>query len=321
MQNKFLGLVLIITGFLLFSVVAQAASLSVKLQQPKSPTTLNSFNVTFVALDTLNRTVTVKCFKKGPSDSSFSQFGADINLTPGGNTDNCKVTSSVVISEGIYKFYVSAKADSEEVLSSEVSVDYKNNTPGTPENYRKEKISACQYKISFKAASDDGKTSKIEVYRSDKTSFSADGNTRVATVDIGSGEEGSAIVDIPECGKEYYFAIRAFNSAGTGSGTVGDSITKTVIDSTIIITPTPGQGAIPVSDASAGEGEVLGEGEDSVGSGDVLGDDSSESASETEKSSDKKLSTAFSQVNIIVGAVLILFSLIYFRVRRSKKSR
>jgi hypothetical protein len=251
-MRKFCFLLLAIS-FLSVSRVS-AADLSVALEQPKSPTNQNTFDINFVALDTLDRAITVKCFKKGPSDGEFFQFGSAITLTVGGNTDNCHVDGSLVTGEGTYQFYVNGTADAETVDSSIVSVDYKTSGPGTPGNYAKENPASCEYRIKFKTNDDSGKTVKVELYRSENTSFDTNDTTRVDTILIGSNTESQFVNFVSDCNKTYYYALRAFDNAGNGSGVIGDSITKTTIKE-VVITPTPGVGAIQV----AGGGQVLGE--------------------------------------------------------------
>lgn len=242
-----------------------AANLSVRLEQPKSPTNQNTFDINFVALDVLDRPITVKCFKKGPGDADFVQFGANINLIAGGNTGNCSVTSAIVSTDGTaYEFKVTADNGIDPVLpSSSVIVEYKTSGPGTPNNYSKEKISACTYRIKFRTADDGGKTVRVDVYRSENNSFSADTGNRVGIVAIGSNLDGSLDNTVPDCSKSYYYAVRAFDSTDNGSGVVGDSVTNTVTTN-IVITPTPGGqtgGALQVAGGAAGVpagGEVLG---------------------------------------------------------------
>ena len=236
----------IVTLFFLAArgVSAASSDLSVKVSAPKSPTNQNSFNVNFVALDLLDRPVTVKCFKKGPSDGGFIQFGSDFNLSAGGNSDNCVVNSSLVNSQGTYQFYVQATAGSDDVVSSTVAVDYNTSGPGTPVSYSKEKINDCTWKIKFTSASDGGKTVKIEAYRSDNPSFNADSGNRFAQIPIGSGQNGETAITVPDCSRTWYFAIRAFDSAGNGSGVIGDSFTTTINSTTSVSTPTSGAIAV-----------------------------------------------------------------------------
>ena len=216
-----------------------AAGLSAVLEKPKTPENQRDYTITFVALDIQNRPVVVRCYKKTPSEGGFSIFDSDKNLPSGGGSGTCSVTSSLVSAEGTYQYYVIASAEAETVQSATVSVDYKAGGPGTPTYYGKDHPSTCQYNIKFKTADDAGKTVKVEVYRSDQTSFNADSGTRIATVTIGSNQEGSHLDTVPECNKTYYYAVRAFNDAGNGSDAVGDTTSITIIQAT------PTTGAIP----------------------------------------------------------------------------
>lgn len=253
---KTLSIFAALSMFVFVGQVSAAGSLSVRLEQPKSPTNLDSFQLVFVTLDIQGRPVMAKCFKKGPSEGSFSQFGGDFSFSGGGNTGNCPINSSIVNTNGTYQFYVTSQAGADNVTSSTVSVEYKTGGPDTPTSYSKEKISSCTYRIKFKTADDGGKTVKVELYRSDSTSFSVDSGTRVDSISIGSNSEGQFENTVPDCGKTYYFVIRAFDSSGNGSGTVGDS-TVTIITTTV--SPTPVQGAIPVAAGPGGAGGTGGE--------------------------------------------------------------
>lgn len=252
--------VLVLTLFAAGNV--HAANLSVRLEEPKSPTNVNSFKINFVSLDIFGRPVTVKCMKKGPSDGGFSQFGLDIGLAAGGGTGSCEVNSSVMSNNGTYLFIATATAGGDSATSETegiVSVDYNTSGPGTPYDYKKEQVSLCEYKLTFRSADDGGKTIKIEIYRSDKTSFPIDPSTRVGTVGVSTVNQLETFNNtVPDCGKTWYYAIRAYESAGNGSGVIGDSAVTTTI---VNVTTAPGAGgAIPVAGVTlpAG-GEVLGE--------------------------------------------------------------
>src|SRR3989344_4849632 len=113
----------------LFAGSVYAANLDVRIEQPKSPTNQNSFPVHFVALDILSRPVTVKCFKKGPSDGGFVQFGSTINLASGGNSGNCNIDSSILSTGGTYEFKVEGTAGGD-TDSESTSVVYNTDSPG-----------------------------------------------------------------------------------------------------------------------------------------------------------------------------------------------
>lgn len=243
---------LIIAGAFLAGAAYADNTLSVRLAQPKSPTNISDFNLTFVALDINSNPITVQCFKKGPSDGGFSQFGGNITLSNGGNTDNCPVNSSVMSQNGSYQFYVSATDGVNSATSSTVSVDFNTDGPGTPTNYSKNQTDSCTYKISFRTADDNGKTTKVEIYRSDSKSFSADSSTRVGTQGIGSNTDSTFTNVVGDCSKSYYFAVRAFDNSGNGSGLVGDSESQTTTTSTVATSLTTG--AIPVANSNVSSG-------------------------------------------------------------------
>lgn len=281
MNKLFTKILLGVFAVFLFAGTSFAASTSIRLEQPKSPTGMDTFNITFVALDTnSSQPVSVQCFKKGPSDGGFSSFGSQINLSNGGNTDNCQVTSGVMNEgNGTYQFYAKVVTGSTTPQSSTVNVDYDNTTPGTPTNYSKERVTDCIYRIHFRTADDGGKTVKVNLYRSENLSFNVDAGDQVGSLNIGSNTDGVIENNVPDCNKTWYFAIRAFASNGNGSGVGGDSQTQTTTTTVNPTTQTNGQGgAIPVGNGGTGGGSVLGSqtggGNINVG-GSVLGTESS----------------------------------------------
>ncbi len=228
----------LISGHIVFAV----SNLSVRLEQPKNPSNIKDLHLKFVALDTSGNAITAKCLKKGPIDSDFSQYGSDIILSAGGNASQCD-TLSTIDRVGSYQF----KVDANGVSSNIVSVDYKDIAPGTPTDYRKEKINDCDFKIHFRTANDEGRTVKVELYRSTDSAFTANNDSLVHSVNIGSTQEADINNSVPDCSKTYYYALRAFDNAGNGSDIIGDTITVKTIYNQTTITGTPAQGAIPVS--------------------------------------------------------------------------
>lgn len=297
-------LTLLLLGFV-STGSAYAADVLVELESPKSPTNQWDLSLTFVTLDVQDRPIAVRCYKKAPEDAGFVLFGPEFSLPAGGGSDDCKTDSTLVSTEGTYQFYVIATAGADTAQSNTVSVDFKSSLPGTPSYNGKEQTGSCQYKIKFRTADDSGKTVKLEVYRSDSTSFTADSGTRIATIGIGSDEESSYLNDVPDCGKTYYFAIRSFNDAGNGSDVVGDTKTITVAG------PTPTTGAIAVatsgvSQASPTPTETKEEqvSETSQAGGQVLGEASPSDEVSPEPS---LLSFLGSKKWLIAGGLLLVF--------------
>lgn len=244
---------------LIFVGQAWAADVSVRISTPQTPTRRSSLELSFVALDIQGRAITAKCYKKEPSDAGFSQFGADINLVAGGNSGACSAGSDIFDGEGTYQFYVTATAGGDTATSQTVSVDRNTSRPGTPTDYQKALDSSCQYKIHFKTADDSGQTVKVELYRSDNSSgFTADSSTRVDTLGVGSNEAKDIFNTKPDCNKDYYYALRAFDSAGNGSDLVGDSI---ISGTTTAVTPSSPAPAIALASPA---GNILGETETAI---------------------------------------------------------
>lgn len=257
MLKKLLNTTILSLLFGLFALSAYAATstLVVRVEQPKTPTNQNSFELNFVALDTNNNTVTVRCYKKSPSDGSFVQFDGDKALQAGGNSGSCAVDGNILSSVGTYQFKVIATSNivSE---SSIVSVSFDSSAPGTPNSYSKEKTGNCEYTIKFKTDADDGKTVKVALYRSTETSFTADGTSQVDTRNVGSDLAVEIKNNVPDCNRTYYYAVRAFNAAGVGSGVISD--TNTIITSSSTTTAsTPGTTGALGSTTVQGTGAIL----------------------------------------------------------------
>ena len=257
MRNKILVSLLSIFTLLFITAGTSSAATNIRLQQPATPTNQDTFNIVFVALDTNSgQSISVQCYKKGPTDSTFSAFGSSITLSNGGNTSSCQVNSGVMNEgNGTYQFYATATGSGSDT-SQTVSVDFNNETPGTPTNYSKTQPDSCTYKISFHTANDNNETIKVVLYRSTDTSFSLDSGHQVNTLSIGSNQDGSMTDNVsPNCSTTYYYVIRAFDKYGNGSGVVGDSNVN-VTNVTTNPTTTTQEGAIPVG--GSGGGSVLG---------------------------------------------------------------
>lgn len=314
LTKLFLG---VLAVFLFTGTAFAANSTSIRLEQPKSPSNEDTFNITFVALDTNpSQAVSVQCLKKGPTDADYVVYGSTINLSNGGNTDNCQVSGSIM-NQGKGTYYFRADAvGSTSVSSNIVSVDFNNSEkPGAPEGYSKSKPDDCTYKINFKTANDSGKTIKVVLYRSTETTFNVDSAHQVNSINIGSDTDGSITDNIsPNCNTTYYYAIRAFDNYGNGSDPRGDINTSTTVINPTTTTET--QGAIEVSG-----GQVLGEKEvSSEAAKEVLGEEETEKGVLQETVSDttnwimthKKISLLI--LVIVVGTIFSLYRRLKKRV-------
>lgn len=209
----------------------QSPNMFVRLENPQSPTNVNNFGIDFVVIDNQNRALTVSCFKRNP-DSSIVQIGSDINLIPGGNSGRCDLNLSPLNQNGTYGFYAVAKTGPEEYISETVNVDYSQSGPSTPVFYSKEELTSCIYRLKIKTA-DDGRTVKVEIFRSTETNFIADAGSRIAEVNVLPNTETSFDDGRPDCNKTYYYVIRSKDASGNVSSLIGDSIS---VSTTIVNT-------------------------------------------------------------------------------------
>jgi len=254
--------------------------------------------------------VTVVCQKKGPYDTDYVQFGSAQTFINGGNTGECLVTSSILNTKGDYSFRTIATAGSDTDVDT-VTVSYNSEGPGDPTGYSKERTNVCDYKIKFHSADDGGKTIKVEIYRSENTSFTADSGSRVDTIMIGSNTDGQSITTPPDCNKQYYFGVRAFDNAGNGSNVVGDSVVKF----TTTTTTTTGTQGEAIALGSPSTGSILGK-ETTEGEGTILGE-TTPSATETGPIS----LVEFVKKNgiLIVGVLLLIIGIIGLYVSKKKR--
>ncbi|OGI22163.1 MAG: hypothetical protein A2808_04030 [Candidatus Moranbacteria bacterium RIFCSPHIGHO2_01_FULL_55_24] len=288
--------VFLLAALLSFGSPAEAAdsSLSVEMETPDAQVTSPDFKIGFVALDILDRPVTVECQVQGPADVSFSTFATPVLNAAGGNSGDCQVNAGVMPADGDYQFQVVATAnDDEESSETETAgpktVKLHSTFPGTPVNYNRTDLS-CANKMEYTTAADGGKTVKVELYRSTSKTFVADASTKVDEQAIGSSQDGAFVNAVPDCNADYFYSIRAVDALGNGSGFTGDGITT--VDTDIKhkkkyiegAAATGTTGALAVSGAEAGAAEggaVQGETTPEAAAGEagsVLGEMTEESA-------------------------------------------
>ena len=307
-----------------------AGDLTVRVEDPASSGD-REFTIDWVTLDIQGRAITVRCFKKGPSDAAYSQFDSDKAVAAGGGSGICNVSSSIVPNDGTYQFFAQAVAGIDTVDSSIVTADINTTGPKTPTAYSKNQT-GCTYRLAFKTGDDSGETVKVEIYRSDSTSFVAEAATRIATIAVGSNQEVIYNDTPSDCAKAYYYAIRAFNAEGIGSGLVADSVVHvTTTTGTTTTTTTEGTttagGAIPVAGGAAIPAEGA-EGAEVVGGeeegGETLGEATPEATATVapEESDLQKIlgqATEGRNLALIIG-ILVLLGLLGYGIYRQRQS-
>jgi len=250
--------------------------ISVRIEQPKTPSSESAFQIGFVALDTEGRDLDLQCYQVASPDVEVETIFSATTL--GGNSGRCNVN----LANGTYEFYVVAKSGADYNSSAKVSVEIDSRTPGIPLNYDRDGDTCNVY---FKTAND-SLTAKVELYRSKDREFVADASTLVNSVDIAPNTEGMISDPNANC-DDYLYAIRAVSGIGAVSGFVGDKDikVKNETETKTIVLPNETAGAIPVTGNLQGGGEVASEqtaGQEQAGqnegqNGSVLGEETSTS--------------------------------------------
>jgi LPXTG-motif cell wall-anchored protein len=339
-RRSVLPVLLLLCGSMFFSSSpVQAANLSIKIEVPETQVESPNFRIGFVALDIVGRPITVECQVQGPSDALFATFATPVSGAVGGNSGDCVVSAAVMPTDGEYQFQVVATASGgegadESVTAGPVTVALHSVIPGTPYDYDRDDAS-CMNNIMFKTAADGDKTVKVELYRSLATSFTADASTFVAEQMIGSDVSGAFAIPAPGCSNDYFYALRAVEIHGNGSGFVGDKDvnvdTNTVTRNRTTTVTLPGAtGALAVvgADGAAGEaaaGEVQGaetvaeEGsrETALPAGSVLGDGDEQEIGLFDQMKDWITSHPWWSALALLGLILLSS---YFGIRSRKKS-
>lgn len=242
--------IFLLTALTLLAIPSRvhAASFSLRVGQPKTPTNQSQVSLTFSALDTQdNRNITVQCFVTPPGGSE-SLFQTVVLTKINGDSESCSTSFS---NSGTYSFRIVGSVstpDPGESITKTLTVDYNTSGPSTPVSYSKEKLNSCDYKIRFKTA-DDGKTVKVQLFRSDTLNISVGSSAVISGMNIAPNTEGEIINSVPTCGKDYYYVLRAVDNSDNVSGVIGDSFTTTTIvgSTSTQQTGTNNLGAIPVN--------------------------------------------------------------------------
>ena len=222
-KMKYVGVMLIsVLGLLTFTkaTYAQTADTIVHIEQPSTPTNQTSFKIGYVAADLLGRDLQIQCY-----ETTKGAFGPVYTS----NNGDCLVDSSIITADGTYEFYVTVTADSSTVTSDKVTVVVDNTTPSPVTGYTKT-ASGCSNILQFTVAND-GQTNQIQIFRSDKATFTANSSNLIATISVTPNQVVSYTDSTATCGVTYYYAIRAVDNA--------DNVSSFVTDKTVVIVPIP----------------------------------------------------------------------------------
>ena len=209
----------------------------------------NSFDLSYSALSDDPGAITAQFFFREES-GSYAAFGPALI----GASGQVEVTSSQLNDQAEYFFKVEINGGA---ASDETSTIYDSTSPGTVQNYWKEKLAPGFYKLHWKNPSD-ADSHRVFIYRSDQTSFTADASHKVGEVGGTPNSEMTWDNTTPDSGTEYYYALRVVDKAGNSSGLVTDA-PGTVTTSSVLGTSTQASFGGSTQVSKLPEEEVLSE--------------------------------------------------------------
>lgn len=260
---------------------------------------INDFKLSYSALTSDPSSIQVQFYYQ-VDGGGYSAFGSVLS----GASGQVQVASGQVgQSEKKYCFKAEIIG---ETFSNETCTIFDQNSPDAPSGYSKEKVTPNVYRLKWRNPNNDD-FSRVFIYRSDVSGFTADGSTKVGEL-VGTKDEEASWDNNVDPDKEYFYALRAIDKAGNASGLVGDQgvvagevqgESTSLEEEKAIIVPVEGETKEP-------EGEVLpAETEAPKTLGEKAGDIVSDVA---QFAKDRTKIT----VGIIIGLFLIAGSAVYF---------
>jgi len=225
LTSLFISLIL---GLTFFVRPVSAISPQVSISEPGEYVNYNLFKLSYSALTDDPGVITAQFYFRKES-GSYAAFGPVLS----GASGQVSVGSDQVNDQTKYFFKVEINGGA---ASDETSVIYDPGAPGLVQNYWKEKVAPGHYRLHWKNPSDSD-SERVFIYRSDETSFEADGIHKVGEVGGTPNVEMTWENSTPDSTKEYYYALRVVDKAGNASGLVTDA-PGTVTSSSVLGTST-----------------------------------------------------------------------------------
>ena len=320
-KKVLIGLIVITFSLVLIKGAYAATSTVVRLSEPKSPAT-STFDLVFVAMNLDDKSMEARCYVE-KSGGSYSQFSSVIDIPSGESGDSkiCSVDSSVLSGEGTYKFKVGVTPSGEtEIMSNEVVAVFDNTPPSRPTYIEKDHKSDCKNDIKVRT-SDDGDTAYIKVYRDDDKEIDLKDSNVIKTKNIGADEvyEFTDEVYGSDCGKDYYYAVVAFDLAGNASE---PRVEKIVTEEVVTKEEQKVTEAIPVTGGTGVSGEEQTTGGGTQGAGNqsgAIGGEGSVLGEKTQNVTGGVKNIVKSPWSWVAGAAAVVIILSVFR--KKKKNR
>jgi hypothetical protein len=219
-KGKLLGAILgLVLGLAVLVTPAYAMVPVVHITQLPEYTTTNGFKLSYSALSDNPAAISAQ-FSVQKDGGIWNSFGAAL---PGAN-GQIQVTDVQMPSDANYCFKVVISGDEDQTCTT-----YDSAAPGNVANYSKGQVSPSTMRIYWTNPSISD-FDVVYIYRGEQPDFTADEAHKVT----GIGGTPGADMTYDDSGldlanKTYYYALRAFDKAGNGSGLIGDNQVTTVL--------------------------------------------------------------------------------------------
>lgn len=249
MLKKILGLVILL--FVFTTSLVFAFPDTVRISELPEYTRHDNFKLSYSALSEGLVSAQFYFRKEG---ESYAPFGAVINSASG----QIQVGGSQIDEQVKYYFKVVINGG----VSDETAIIYDHSGPSPVQSYWKEVIGGSHNRLHWKTPGDSD-FSRVFIYRSDSTDFTADPSTKRGELG-GAPDQEMTWDDVGlDSSITYYYALRAIDKAGNSSSVIADpEVTATIIEETIAGGIT-GEEVILLP-SGEGAGQVLGEEEEDV---------------------------------------------------------
>lgn len=236
-MKKLIALLSLVLVFTFAPLVSAAGFWQIDMSTPAAIQRSRSFNVQFTTLSTdAGDTVDVQLFQNEVS------VAAQTTIKPYGDSGAFAVT---VPSDGTYEYYLRANNDGEVKTTTKKTVTVDATVPSTP-LYGTKTRNGNTYTITFTVPSDSD-IQQVLVYSSTSTSFTANTNTFVGSVNVTPGQTASFTYTAPDS-TERFHAVQAADSAGNSSALAGDP--------NVVVTPAPANDTAALAVGAAAEAGI-----------------------------------------------------------------
>lgn len=290
-----------------------AVTTTVSITELPEYTRKDTFNISYSALADDPSSISAQFYYK-KDGGIYSAFGS----AQTGSSGKIQVTSSQINEQTKYFFKVEVTS-SNGSAGDETSVTFDNSDPDPVSGYSKQKVAPGYYKLTWRNPNNSD-FSRVFIYRSENTEFTADGNTKIAERG-GAPDQEMSFEDIGlDTGKDYYYALRAIDDAGNPSGIVADPEVSAqpgaVEGASTEVGAGTGSEFLIMPQQESEQGEVFGE----EGEADEIADDDLSPSPTTFESEEDKAQAGFLGTTVgklsLAGAGLLLIAIAYFLLRK-----